>query len=319
MLSSPTRESLRGLSTPSREIFWASGTHGTYLRSLDGGLSWTVGQVPDAEGLDFRDVEAFDAETAYLLSIGNGDLSRIYKTRDGGRHWTLQFTNREPKGFYDCMAFWDSEHGIALGDPVDGQVELIATEDGGKSWQALPAVSRPRVLAGESGSFAASGTCIAVQSPGHIWFATGGQHARVWHSPDWGSTWQSAETPLAHGQDSSGIFSIAFEDEGHGVIAGGDYKNPEQGGTNLAFTQDGGKTWQVAEATPQWYFSAVSFSPGKSGAGLLAVGSTRAGFLRGKTWQKVWNLSLNAVRFYAPGKAIAVGPQGRIVLFTGLH
>src|SRR5579863_9308337 len=124
---SNTEESLRGLSAASK-VIWASGTHGTYLRSTDGGASWRAMQVPGAEILDFRDVEAFDADLAYLLSIGSGEQSRIYKTTNGGKTWNLQFTNKNPKGFFDCMAFWDRDHGIAIGDPVEGKFELIATE-----------------------------------------------------------------------------------------------------------------------------------------------------------------------------------------------
>ena len=62
-----TKASLRGLSVVSEKIVWASGTGGTFLKTTDGGKTWTVGKVPDAEKLDFRDVEAFDADTAYLL------------------------------------------------------------------------------------------------------------------------------------------------------------------------------------------------------------------------------------------------------------
>ena len=68
---------------------------------------WTKLTVPDAEKLDFRDVDAIDATTAYVLSIGPGPASRIYKTTDAGADWTLQFTNEDPKGFFDAMAFWD--------------------------------------------------------------------------------------------------------------------------------------------------------------------------------------------------------------------
>src|SRR5690349_22639163 len=75
---SNTTESLRGLSTPSAKVAWASGTHGTYLRSTDGGRTWHSAQVPGAEELDFRDVEAFSTREAVLLSSGDGDRSRIY-------------------------------------------------------------------------------------------------------------------------------------------------------------------------------------------------------------------------------------------------
>nr|MBA3916599.1 glycosyl hydrolase [Terriglobales bacterium] len=100
-LNSGTTENLRGVSAASPLVVWASGTHGTYLRTTDSGNTWTVRQVPGAEALDFRDVEAFGSNLAYLLSAGPGDQSRIYKTRDGGRTWVLQFTNREPTGFLD--------------------------------------------------------------------------------------------------------------------------------------------------------------------------------------------------------------------------
>src|SRR6201989_1565225 len=73
----------RGVSAVNGRVAWASGDKGTYARTTDGGRTWHAGQVPGAEGLDFRDVDAFDANTAYLLAIGEGERSRIYKTVDG--------------------------------------------------------------------------------------------------------------------------------------------------------------------------------------------------------------------------------------------
>ena len=154
---SPTTENLRGLSALSNGVAWASGAHGTYLRTLDRGKTWRAAQVPGAETLDFRDVEAFSADVAYLLSAGPGDKSRIYSTADGGKNWTLQFTNPDSKGFFDCMAFCDRLHGIALGDPVGGKFELIVTEDRGKNWKPIPRDKIPPAVQGE-GAFAASGS-----------------------------------------------------------------------------------------------------------------------------------------------------------------
>src|SRR5262245_4683164 len=82
-------------------IVWASGAQGTYIRTTDGGTTWQAARVPDADSLQFRDVHAVDANTAYLLSIGNGSQSRIYKTTDAGAQWTLQYTNPDSAGFYD--------------------------------------------------------------------------------------------------------------------------------------------------------------------------------------------------------------------------
>jgi photosystem II stability/assembly factor-like uncharacterized protein len=323
---SNTTENLRGVSVLSGEVAWASGTHGTYLRTTDGGNSWQAAQVPGAEALDFRDVEAFNADLAYLLSAGSGELSRIYKTTDAGKSWTLQFTNKDPKGFFDCMAFWNRDRGIAVGDPVadnSGKLkfELIATEDGGKNWKPIPPDSIPPAIVGE-GAFAASGTCIAVQGSANVWFATGGKVARVFRSTDAGKTWSVADTPISHGPDSTGIFSIAFRDAIHGVIAGGDYKHPEQDGPHLACSNDGGLTWILSTSAPQTYFSAVAFAkPSSESGAILVVGSFRSAYeddiaktsSAKASGQKSWDWNLNAVSVSATGEAIAVGPKGLIV------
>src|SRR5688500_9143871 len=75
-----TRAGFRGLSVVNEKVVWASGTGGSVIRTIGGGKTWKVMEVPGAIKLDFRDVEAFDANIAYVLSIGNGDVSRIYKT-----------------------------------------------------------------------------------------------------------------------------------------------------------------------------------------------------------------------------------------------
>jgi photosystem II stability/assembly factor-like uncharacterized protein len=309
-----TTENLRGVSAVSEKIAWASGTHGTYLRMTDGN-TWTVAQVPGAEGLDFRDIEAFSADVAYLLSAGPGNQSRIYKTIDGGKNWTLQFTNQEPNGFYDCMAFWNSDRGIALGDPVGGKFELLMTENGGRNWSPVTANSLPASEEGE-GAFAASGTCIAVRES-NIWLATGGKVARVLRSNDLGKSWKAVSTPLPQGNDSSGIFSIAFRDRKHGIIAGGDYKQNEKGRANLAYTEDGGRTWKLSPLSPQAYFSGLALAPGNSET-FVAVGTKMLGYAataKAKEWS-TYNFNLNAVSFYAPAKAFAVGPEGTIVRFV---
>jgi len=264
--NSQTRESLRGVSAVSRQIAWASGTHGTYLRTLDGGRTWTSAQIPEASTLDFRAVVAFSSDEAFLMSAGAGDQSRIYHTRDGGLHWQLQFKNDNPEGFFDSMAFWDSKHGIVLGDPVPDQAgklkfELLLTDDG-QSWRTLASAQLPNALAGE-GAFAASNSSIArlpTANDGNIWFATGGAAARVFHSPDRGQTWTVVDTPIVHGPDSAGIFSIAFRDSLNGIVVGGDYKHPTDDVPNLAFTRDGGKTWNLQPiADAPGHLSAVAY------------------------------------------------------------
>src|SRR5258708_32002268 len=167
VLTSHTTESLRGVSAVSQKIAWASGTHGTYLRTTDAGRTWQPAQVPGAAMLDFRAVVAFSADEAFLMSAGPGDQSRISHTSDAGQHWSLQFTTTNPKAFFDSMAFWDPTHGIVLGDPIPDEsgklkFNLLLTDDG-RTWHALPTAQLPPAKEGE-GAFAASNSCLAILS-----------------------------------------------------------------------------------------------------------------------------------------------------------
>jgi photosystem II stability/assembly factor-like uncharacterized protein len=242
-----TKSDFRGLCVVSPNVAWVSGTAGTFARTTDGGRTWSVGTVPGAEKLDFRDVEAFGATTAYLLSAGAGDASRIYKTVDGGRSWAMQFKSAEPGAFLDALAFWDEQNGVALGDPILGLFQLLATADGGGHWKPVGAKIFPPALPGE-GAFAASGTCLVTRGETDVWFATGGaKTARIFHSRDRGKTWEVSETPILAGVASAGIFSIAFRDRQHGMIVGGDYRKPHETGATAAITSDSGKTWNLLD------------------------------------------------------------------------
>jgi photosystem II stability/assembly factor-like uncharacterized protein len=399
---SHTTENLRGASTVSQTIAWASGTHGTYLLTTDAGRNWTPAQVPDAAALDFRAVVAFSASEAFLMSAGPGDQSRIYHTTDAGEHWQLQFTNTNPKGFFDSMVFWDPTHGIVLGDPIPDETgklkfELLITTDG-QTWTPIPPDQLPPAIEGE-GAFAASNSCLAILSSTtviansqssvipsaptlvtpseardlgfasatngagphsttltlpwksgaralhqssekeagsapdpNIWFATGGRAARVFHSPDRGQTWQVFDTPIFHGPDSAGIFSIVFRDPTHGVIAGGDYKHPDQDGPNLAFTNDGGKTWTLSQIFPQSYYSAVAYDRGRKNPKARDFADNEAHvrlFLVGPKFiydfrpprnptrispPKKSGLHFNALSPYPTGGALIVGPKGSIAI-----
>ncbi len=267
------------------------------------------------------------------MSSGPGEQSRIYHTSDAGRHWELQFTNGNPKGFFDSIAFWDRKHGVVLGDPIPDEsgklkFEILAT-DNGKNWRALSTANMPVAEEGE-GAFAASNRCLAVLGSvvnnarahdGNLWFGTGGSVARVFHSGDTGETWQVTNTPMVHGPESAGIFSIAFRDAIHGVMAGGDYKRPEDDGPNLAFTEDGGKTWKLSAVRPQAYFSAVAYERGVSGSaksGAFIVGQDFILDLqpRHKTrripGREAEGLIFNAISAYPGGGALAVGSKGLI-------
>jgi photosystem II stability/assembly factor-like uncharacterized protein len=145
---SNTDASLLGLSIVNGNVVWASGTGGTFVRTADG-ETWQAGTVAGAEKLDFREVYGIDGDTAYLLSIGKGNESRIYKTTDAGKNWLLEYNEQNPKAFLDCMAFCDATYGIVVGDPLDGKPELLTTSDGGAHWTPLQSNTIPPAKSGE--------------------------------------------------------------------------------------------------------------------------------------------------------------------------
>ena len=311
---------LRGISAVSDKVAWASGAKGTVLRTIDGGATWERLEIVGAEALDFRDIQAFDQNTAFVLSIGPGDQSRIYKTADGGRIWQRQFTNTDPKAFYDCFAFWDSTHGIVVSDSVDGKFPLISTSDG-MNWNPVAVKKMPAALPAE-GAFAASGTCIATFGKNDVWFGTGGPAARVFHSADRGLTWTVTETPIIHGAATQGIFSLAFWTVKDGVAVGGDYKEPSKSENVAAVTHDGGKTWTLASKPPGGYRSAVAVIhgdrvPGAKEYFFFAVGSNGSdvSWDGGVNWKPMNEGDFNGLALASPLGGWAVGPHGLIVRF----
>jgi len=311
LLPSGTTASLRGVSAVDDRVVWASGSGGTWLRTTNSGKTWTAGQVPGAGKLDFRDVYAVDANAAYLLASGPGDQSRIYKTMDAGRTWTLQFTNPDQAGFLDAIAFWDPQHGLAFGDPVNGRFALFVTASGGSQWKRL---NGPMAIPQE-GAFAASGTCLIVTGTHDAWFGTSA--ARVFHSTDGGATWTTVQTPIRHDSTAAGIFSLAFADARHGIAVGGDYMHTELSEQNIAITSDGGRTWAEPPANhPAGYRSAVVYVPARRA--WISVGSSGSDISHdnGATWQSFDQQAWNAISFTRAGKGWAVGPKGAVAVLS---
>jgi photosystem II stability/assembly factor-like uncharacterized protein len=296
---------LRGVSAVNEHVAWASGSGSTVLRTEDGGATWQKLTVTQ-EALDFRDVDAINAQTAYVLSIGNGPASRIYKTADAGKTWDLQFKNEDAKAFLDAMTFWDTNHGIVFGDSVDKHFYVLVTVDGGRVWSRVPPANLPPAQENE-GAFAASGTNIAVSGKSHAWIGTGAAaKSRVLRTSDGGRTWQVADTPLASGP-SAGIFSIAFRDAKHGIVAGGDYTKEEAAVDNLAVTSDGGATWTLVKGL-SGFRSVVTYVPGMKTPTLVALGPSGGDYSTddGRTWAPLTGPGFDTFSF-ATGKQTGWG------------
>ncbi|HEX6533624.1 MAG TPA: hypothetical protein VF041_03450 [Gemmatimonadaceae bacterium] len=312
---SGTTALLQAVSAVSERVVWVSGHEGTWARTLDGGATWETGRVPGADTLQFRDVQGVSADSAWLLAAGAGELSRIYRTTDGGRHWTEQFVNAEPNAFFDCFAFWDTRRALAFSDAVDGHHLVLRTRDGGEHWDRIPPASLPTALPGEGG-FAASGTCVATAGSGTAWIGTGNTSAaRVLRTTDGGTTWSVVAVPVVSGT-AAGIASVAFRDSLHGLALGGDIGKPDARGDYVARTEDGGRTWSIAgRPTFAGAVYGAAWVPGATTPTIVAVGPGGASLSRddGQSWRRLDDDAYWAVGFASPSAGWAVGPKGRIV------
>jgi photosystem II stability/assembly factor-like uncharacterized protein len=316
--TSGTNALLIAVSPVDERTAWVSGSLGTWLRTTDGGATWRTGRVPGADSLQFRDVHAVDASTAYLLSIGNGPQSRIYKTTNAGASWQLQFTNQDPQGFYDCLSFWDANRGIVIGDALGNEIAMLMTSDGGARWTRVPPSSLPAAQP-EEGSFAASGTCLVTLPGGHAWVvASNATRGRVLHTADYGRTWSVDTLPITT-HAGSGPQSIMFRDERNGMALGGG-NNATATDVLAAATSDGGNTW-VARSRPPLRTGVWGgvYVPGARRPTVVAVGPNGAVWSRdeGVTWTPIDTLNYWSVGFASPRAGWAVGTRGRITKLSG--
>jgi photosystem II stability/assembly factor-like uncharacterized protein len=249
-----TTAHFRGISVVDSLVVWISGSQGTFVRTVDGGVTWLVDSVPGYTGLDFRDIEAFDAHTAVMMSAGRPGM--ILKTDNGGESWSTGYYNDLEGIFLNSIAFWNGEEGLAVGDPMDGRFLILTTRNGGETWTETIPESRPEAAEGEY-LFAASGTALAVVDKRHAWFGTGGAFSRVFFTKDNGVSWQQSEAPMISGNSSSGIFSLYFADKKNGWAVGGDYTREEYVDRNAILSRNGGKTWQLANQFPSGFRSSV--------------------------------------------------------------
>jgi photosystem II stability/assembly factor-like uncharacterized protein len=298
---------LRGISAVDAQVAWASGRSGTVLRTVDGGAHWQAMQVPGAGALDFRDIEAFDAETALVLAIGPGEDSRVYRTVDGGASWTETLRNTDPHAFLDCMAF-DGDRGWILGDPVEGRFQVYASDDGGRSWSLQERALMADALPDEA-AFAASGTCIATAPWNGRLVVTGGAAARVLAQSSVAGAWQAHETPVDARVPAAGIFSAAPVGDDM-LLVGGDFEHEGRGSAALAQFDGTGGLRVSSLPDPHGYRSGVACFDDAAPL-CVAVGPNGVDLLRQGRWQSLSATGYDAVDI-AGGIGWASGDQGRI-------
>jgi photosystem II stability/assembly factor-like uncharacterized protein len=294
-------------SATAQTVIWAAGSNGVVLRSPDDGKTWTRLHVEGGDKLDFRGLQSFGANVAYLMSVGEDGTSRIYKTIDAGQTWKLQYSDKRPEFFLDGLVCNGEKNCFAVTDPIDGKFLLLHTKDG-EQWKELPRDNMPAALPKE-GIFAASNSALVLYE-GELFFGTGGPAARVFHSRDAGKSWTVSETPIISGSASSGIFSL--HRSGDTVTAvGGDYQKVTSDVRVAAYSLDRGVTWKLAERGPSGFRSAVDIVDDRT---WVAVGPNGEDISTdgGNHWKHSASLNLNALVVMDDRTIPAVGPGGVI-------
>ena len=345
MEESNSTASLRGIVSVGGGVAWASGTGGTVLRTEDGGYVWQ-GCVapPDSTKLDFRAIQAWDENTAVVMSSGPGDLSRLYRTTDGCRTWKRLLTNPDKEGFWDALQFTDRQHGTLLGDPVDGHFVLLTTSDGGATWTPLTVAAASPVK--DLGVFAASNSSLLMRSPSSRIFCTGGKAGAMviqqgigpqpgTRKPGeigFGNTSSSEELISFDKSETSGCFSLATSGDARGIVVavGGDYAHPEQT-DNIAWTTASADDpenkqhplfrFAPAKVKPAGYRSAVAFNAQTRSWIAVGPGGTDLSNDDGQTWRPLKPGPQEAqgadMQWNALSLPFAVGPHGRIGKLRG--
>ena len=307
-ITTPVKASLRGLSPVSAQTCWASGSAGTWLKTTDGGLTWTHGVIAGLDTVDFRSIHAFDEHTAVAASAGQPAV--IFRTSDGGKSWQKVHQEESGEAFFDGISFFDKKHGFVIGDPVAGKWMILETRDGGLTWNSV-AIS-PEAEDGEA-AFAASASSLIATKKGLV-FGTGGSVSNL-HFYQFGSqTWSKVKTPMLQGESSQGIFAIAHTAAGL-IAVGGDYTQLEDRDRHAVIYAGG--SFEYPTAMTLGYRSGVAYWKSKSLT--VAVGPSGSDFSEdgGRSWQNFSPTGYHAVKISGRKDSIwASGSNGRIGLLT---
>ncbi|MES1197909.1 MAG: oxidoreductase [Chitinophagaceae bacterium] len=309
LLSSGTSTNIRGLSVVNDNVVWVSGSNGIVGKTFNAGKTWKWITVKGFEKNDFRDIEAFDAATAIIMSVS--EPAYILKTNDGGDTWKIVFENKTKGMFLDAMEFWNERSGIVIGDPVDGRFFIARSFDGGTSWQEIPFDHRPSADSGEA-CFAASGTNIRALDRDEAVFVSGGSRSRIFSKKG------AVTLPIIQGKQTTGANSLAIWDNfklngGKKMITvGGDFTADTSTHNNCFISNDGGSTWKAPIAAPHGYRSCVEYF---SKSEIFCCGLNGADYSKngGMNWKWISKESFNVCRASKSGSSVYfAGTNGKV-------
>ncbi|HEY6142485.1 MAG TPA: T9SS type A sorting domain-containing protein [Flavobacterium sp.] len=256
--------SLNSISIVDDNVIWASAfditdfehpdyTVKEFTKSIDSGETWTTGAInlgPNSEDMEISSITAVSDQIAWIsVSPGATNTGGIWQTTDGGVTWTKQSTASfsSADSWPNFVHFWDTNNGVAQGDPENNEFEIYTTNDGGTTWTRVPAANTPDATVGSEYGY----YNIYTVSGDNIWFGT--DLGRIFKSTDKGLSWTAYNSGVS---TDFGLDRFSFSDANKGILMTHD-------DLKLYSTIDGGETWNSI-TTPDFFKTDIAYIPGTS-------------------------------------------------------
>lgn len=310
-------------------IGFAVGSHGTFLKTENGGTTWTAYNI--GYNLKFIKLHFVSSTTGFLL--GN-DASSVYgyikilKTTDAGLTWNQVFNDGVAMNG-QSMQFIDANNGFASGYNC-----LLKTTNSGVTWEKTTFTNYYDVfsvfflntskgfLATNSGAYATTDggatwtkfldntwtqVLFTDNNTGYIFKNGDNGHKKT---TDGGSTWNNM-TALPF--NSLNIKAV-FINNNNGYV----YTPHDMGIGKIAWTSNGGTSWELVMDNPSYKLNNISYHYGKLYAcgrgGLIMRSTDMSNFY--VVQQGMFKGRLNDICFIDENTAFAVGDAGVIVKTT---
>lgn len=271
--------------TPSTTFMNGLSGPGQVRKTTDGGQTWTVQPIGEADFVEMQDLRFFSAMQGYVFYFYNGPATgrpaRLRVTSDGGQTWSrvVVFSGTTNLQFVSPLVGYFTSNGGVTKTTDGGQTFTVITPASGVNYNKVYFADTQNGWVGSSTS-------------------TG---PNLFRTQDGGITW----TPVSVLGPTSSFYpavnKIAFADPLHGLV-------------NNYVTSDGGQTWTaglgaVSTGPTQLRSSGVGVSAGYSGTITTTTDFGLTGRVRNQTVQSALGFipDFGIIHFSEPAHGWAMG------------
>jgi uncharacterized repeat protein (TIGR03803 family) len=304
---------------------------------------WT--QLATWEGTLVNDLAFPTADIGFAA----GQLGQVWKTTDGGSHWTPVMSLGSPYYWYGIAAL-NTNDVVVSGHDNGGMALLRWSHDGGSSWGPIINLGPYQLFRVR---FADSKNGLALDDAGNVFYTTNGGET----GSDW--TRSKAETdflgiqfsllplpnilpvraaganfcagflgfPLVCGPpiDKPSDDAVFFVDLNHGWVGGGE-AGPEKPTGWVQFTTNGALTWSGPTLSSPWPVQEIRFVDRQNGWAAGGNAEVVGGIYSSKDGGKTWSLDfqngyemVSCAQATTPSRAVRVWCVGDTISGSALY